>query len=830
MSFGLSPSDILNVVKYCWQLVEKSKSAPSEFAEIARNVEGLHSVLLAVQNEVDNAESLLHRNETIAVNLSSSIKAVRETVLPKLESVLARFPSLSTEKPKVLDRLRFPAKRDLLEIRGLLAFNIQLISTHIETLQIGALERVENLGNLQAKSLGRIESSLDQALPRILEFIDVFGAEIRASPEPSKALSDDNQQAWATFRDRLERMGFTHSLLEKHESAILDRIQELREEGLLTSDAPSDSEPEVRHNSSQNYHMPYYETETESDASSILSPRTSRPYSWSKHEPSPESARKKQQDRWSPVLPSQREVDNDSISDADSEATITPASTPPRSQVDTRRPKPFRGSLNTPDNDDARPERPAPERRSTSYSLPGGNLVSPRTGLDGTTRKSSTKEEHRRWQAEPNVEDVRRTRPGDNTNPVPGPRPPPTWRYRTQRYITPRFKTGDKNSGALARAAGYRSLPDIKRLLESGANLESSDPPPVNQDGSASGPRKTALTIAVERGRFDIVKFLLECGANINMAELSEPVKTGNTRLARLLLEYGYPTFYPVGYWLNLAVDLGSLELCDLFLEYGANVNSQDMKGSTALLQAAWQGRKAIVDMLLREGASVHVICKSGQTALYKASGQGYEDITRRLLDCGARPNEGRGADGETALFKAVSKGHLGVARLLLEAGADPNIPNDYRRRVGMVEGYVNGNWHELFLSTPSSEVFPKFDWKPKSMIAKYLRQQIQPQSPCQYPLHSAAGNRTVGMELAEMLLAAGARVDVEDGEGGLPIDYAAAGDFGEIVTLLKRYGSPSARREQSRGRGLRLSENAVETLIAEAATFLTKGRPETRP
>ncbi|KAK4441976.1 ankyrin repeat-containing domain protein [Podospora aff. communis PSN243] len=706
MSFGFSPSDIINVATYCWQLVEKSKNAPSEFGEISRNVEGLHSMLLTLQAEADNSESLLHRDETAAVRLSNAVRAVRDHVLPKLEAVLQKFPSLGIEKPKLLERMRFP-KNEVLEIRTLLAFNNQIISSHLEALQTGALGRVEHLGTIQSDAIRRIEASLDQALPKILGFIDVFGAEARVSANPSEVLSDDDAEIWAALNERLQRIGFKSATLERHETVILGRIQELREEGLLSSDAPSESEGESLPRPTSRYVAPYYETESESDASSILSPR--------------KGAKKK----WTPALSSPKEVDSDSTSDADSEGTITPTSTTPSSRPRIKRSSSDRTDSSRKSNNEQQqaPQRPNLERRSSSSS-------------------------------------------SESTSP------------------------GIFRAACCHFAAENGFLAHVQFCLTTGSHIgscgalaSSKKDPSKKDDPEDTGEPKTALCIAVDKGHFEIAKFLLESGANVDSASLYHPVVHNQIEMARLLVEYGAE----IGGWIHVASSMGYAGLRDLFLDYGANVNAQDDQGYTPLFLAAWQG-------------------KEPRRADCKASGQGHEAVVENLLEHGDRPNDGRGAAGETALFKATARGSVEIVQQLLAARADPNIPNSAASRGARSRSKIPCQ----FLQAAHGQM-PDL----RSLVGKYDG-KLRNQTP-QYPLHQAAINPAQGAKIARILLDAGARVDVKDSKGIRPIEYAVEAGFGSMADLLESRGSRRPRTERD---DAAKPKDGMEALITEAAGY----------
>ncbi len=61
-----------------------------------------------------------------------------------------------------------------------------------------------------------------------------------------------------------------------------------------------------------------------------------------------------------------------------------------------------------------------------------------------------------------------------------------------------------------------------------------------------------------------------------------------------------YPGSYPLLYW---AVNFGELEIVKLLIEAGANVNSRGYDGTTALVEAKRKGNAGIVKVLLEAGA-----------------------------------------------------------------------------------------------------------------------------------------------------------------------------------------------------------------------------------
>ncbi len=102
-----------------------------------------------------------------------------------------------------------------------------------------------------------------------------------------------------------------------------------------------------------------------------------------------------------------------------------------------------------------------------------------------------------------------------------------------------------------------------------------------------------------DEGKIDIVKYLIEKGANIsaqdNMA-LSRAVSNGHLEVIRLLLENGIE---PSGV-IFIAAKNGRLDIVRLLLDYGATIKAQD---DSALIVAALNGHVDVVRLFLQHGA-----------------------------------------------------------------------------------------------------------------------------------------------------------------------------------------------------------------------------------
>ncbi|OQE26288.1 hypothetical protein PENSTE_c005G08639 [Penicillium steckii] len=120
---------------------------------------------------------------------------------------------------------------------------------------------------------------------------------------------------------------------------------------------------------------------------------------------------------------------------------------------------------------------------------------------------------------------------------------------------------------------------------------------------------------------------------------------------------------------LQHAVELGKMEIFNLLIEHGANVNGPAAEdgGATALQLAAIKGYIGIVRTLLQLGADVNQepAPKNGRTALMGAAEHGRIDILQMLLDKMALVGSGDDDYSSEAVTLAEGRGHYAAARLL---------------------------------------------------------------------------------------------------------------------------------------------------------------------
>ena len=125
-------------------------------------------------------------------------------------------------------------------------------------------------------------------------------------------------------------------------------------------------------------------------------------------------------------------------------------------------------------------------------------------------------------------------------------------------------------------------------------------------------PQRTALIFAAETGTPQIVKALLNAGAEVNHkdkrdeAPLFLAIKQGSLPIVRLLLDADADanlTSRQGDAPLMLAADRNNLNVMKALLEKGADVEGRDAQNRTALTRAKLLGQTRAVNLLGSEGA-----------------------------------------------------------------------------------------------------------------------------------------------------------------------------------------------------------------------------------
>jgi ankyrin repeat protein len=154
-----------------------------------------------------------------------------------------------------------------------------------------------------------------------------------------------------------------------------------------------------------------------------------------------------------------------------------------------------------------------------------------------------------------------------------------------------------------------------------------------------------------------------------------EAAMAGDTPAVRALLKNGADVNTAQGdgmtalHWAALK---GNVELARMLVYAGANLRATTrLGGYTPLLMASKNGDAAMIAALLEGGADPNTATTNGTTPLMFAAASGNTAAVKTLLDHGADVNAKEKARAETALTFAAAYGRADVIRLLAAAGAD---------------------------------------------------------------------------------------------------------------------------------------------------------------
>lgn len=248
---------------------------------------------------------------------------------------------------------------------------------------------------------------------------------------------------------------------------------------------------------------------------------------------------------------------------------------------------------------------------------------------------------------------------------------------------------------------------------------------------------------AVMQGRIDAARELIAAGADVDTPQVD-----GATAL----------------HWAVLADDLATARM---LLDAGADPTRANRTGATPMRLAAINGSAAMLGLLLDAGADPNEpLTTHGDTPLMLAARTGLVDAIALLLDRGAAIDAVESWGGTTALVWAIAEHHTEAVDLLIQRGAAVNL----------VSKAISGRGRGAEGRAPDT-----FD--PAAGPVGYANGGFT-------PLHFAA--REGELAAAELLLAAGAEVNAVAADGKHPLSLAIYNGHYDLAAALVDHGADS--------------------------------------
>ena len=256
----------------------------------------------------------------------------------------------------------------------------------------------------------------------------------------------------------------------------------------------------------------------------------------------------------------------------------------------------------------------------------------------------------------------------------------------------------------------------------------------------------------------------------------------------------------PALHWRVRVDDLPSVKF---LLASGADANRTTERGVTPLGLAIDNGNTAMVALLLKAGADANHLEPTGESPLMRAAEVGVLQVVQALLKHGAVVDAREDNYGQTALMFAARAGHADVVSALLARGANPNAATT----VGATPAFV----------APNS--VPGFGFGLGILRGGVPadRGRREPTPGGMTPLLYAARHDRI--DVARLLVKAGADVNAKEANGIWPLLMAISNDNTAAAQLLLEHGS-AVNGQDWYGRSPLWEAVNVRNLYVHNATF----------
>ena len=329
---------------------------------------------------------------------------------------------------------------------------------------------------------------------------------------------------------------------------------------------------------------------------------------------------------------------------------------------------------------------------------------------------------------------------------------------------------------------------------------------------------KTPFHCACEWGQADVVRTLLDLGANMKARDnrgdtgLHMAASNGHTAVVHVLVtDFGLDSNVngcDGMTALHHASSRGYSSLVeDLGKQYGCNVEAKDDRGSTSLHMAARHGKVGAVRALLGAGrCPPDVLDSKGSTPLHHACEVGHLEVVHVLVEAGASLTA-HNVDEHAPLHLAILADKVGVVEALISAHrcnpSDPSFKKkalhlaSSRGLVGIMSALVRSGcslteYEEGYAPIHTAAIFDRSD-AVRELVSTFKCPVNLADSRGNTALHHAceAGH----MATVKVLQVLGVNLDALNSDGDAALHVAAFNGRSEVLKLLAKYGCNIAYR-----------------------------------
>jgi ankyrin repeat protein len=180
----------------------------------------------------------------------------------------------------------------------------------------------------------------------------------------------------------------------------------------------------------------------------------------------------------------------------------------------------------------------------------------------------------------------------------------------------------------------------------------------INNDDELNKTNSSKINYAILVGQTDVIKVLIENGADVNEKYLGSPpivwaIRQGLAKPKPCLRESG-----------STLGGQGKTEVVKELINMGANVNALDESDTPILNLTIYNGQLDLARTLIEHGANVNASDKQGETLGWNATE--------------LHSNPKSIPQGETPLIAAIIEGHVDFAKFLIDKKADINARDFY--------------------------------------------------------------------------------------------------------------------------------------------------------